>query len=283
MSQQSLEEIRRALDDIDDRIHDLIMRRADIVAEVAARKGPGLPIRPAREAQMMRRLAKRHESAFPFSSLARIWHEMIAAFTLLQARYRIAVFCDEEYTAIWDLARDQYGSQTPMAAYGGRREALMQVMSGDADLAVLPPPEEDEAEPWWTALAVAGAPVIVQSLPFGGVGNVRGAAMRAVGVASLELQDTGDDISLIVLRTDEPVSRGALVAGLQAAGLRAALIAAVEEAGEWLHLARVEEFVAEDDARLAKCLGARVAASAKVIGCYARPLVDDPGLKARTV
>lgn len=50
---QSLPELRAHIDDIDDRIHDLLMRRAQIVAVVADRKRDGdgrvgLALRPGR-------------------------------------------------------------------------------------------------------------------------------------------------------------------------------------------------------------------------------------------
>ena len=112
--------------------------------------------------------------AFPLSALARMWHEMIAAFTMTQANYKIAVFAGEEHHTLWDLARDQFGSQTPMTAMETRREVLQHVLSGDADVGVLPPPEESEEKALVDAIGRGGAPVIVQRLPFAGVGNVRG-------------------------------------------------------------------------------------------------------------
>lgn len=273
MAEKTLSEIRQELDEIDDAIHDLIMRRAGVAAHVAAaKKAKGLPIRPSREASMLRRLSARHDGSFPITSLARMWHEMIAAFTMIQADYRITVFADEDHMSIWDMARDQYGSQTRISSVGTRREALMQVMSGDADLAVLPPPEEDEGEPWWTLLAAPGAPVIMQSLPFAGVGNLRGPKMRAVGVASIDLEPTGDDITLIIVRTEHRLSRSALEKALSNAGLAVQLVATAEQEGEHLFLGQVESFLTQDDPRLASFSKLEEGASIHVIGGYARPL-----------
>lgn len=273
MAEKTLSEIRQELDEIDDALHDLIMRRAGVAAHVAAaKKAKGLPIRPSREAAMLRRLSGRHESNFPITSLARMWHEMIAAFTMIQADYRITVFADEAHVSIWDMARDQYGSQTRIGSVGTRREALMQVMSGEADLAVLPPPEEDESETWWTSLAVPGAPVIMQSLPFAGVGNLRGPKMRAVGVAAIELEPTGDDLSLIVVRTADRQSRSALKKTLMTVGLDVQLLATAEENGEHLFLGQVESFLTQDDSRISEFASVEEGAVIRVIGCYARPL-----------
>lgn len=273
MTKHSLDDLRREIDEIDNTIHDLILRRAEIVKHVAgAKKGSALPIRPSREASMLRRLHDRHGGPFPLSALARMWHEMIAAFTMIQASYKIAVFAGEDHHTLWDLARDQFGSQTPMTAMETRREVLQHVLSGEADVGVLPPPEESEDKPWWTQLAVAGAPVIVQRLPFAGVGNVRGVPAEAVAIANLDLEATGNDISYIVFATAEPLSRGTLVGKLEALGLPSVLLASLEQNGEWLHLAQVSDFVGPADERVMKLVDTGVAVSAKGIGAYAQPI-----------
>ena len=55
-SRESLEELRREIDRIDDQMHDLIIRRAEMAQRVRQVKGDGPAFRPAREAQLLRRL-----------------------------------------------------------------------------------------------------------------------------------------------------------------------------------------------------------------------------------
>jgi chorismate mutase/prephenate dehydratase len=274
MTNRSLDDLRREIDEIDDAIHDLIMKRADVVQHVGAAKKSqtALPIRPSREAFMLRRLSGRHKGPFQLSALARMWHEMIAAFTMIQASYKIAVFSDTSHHTLWDLARDQFGSQVPMTAFETRREVLQQVMNGQADVGVLPPPEEDDDHPWWTQLAVPGAPVIVQRMPFAGVGNVRGVPAEAVAIARLEPEPTGDDVSFLVFATADPVSRSTLVSKMKEASLPGVLLASLEQNGEWMHLAQVADFVAAEDERVTKFVKAGPAVAARVIGAYAMPI-----------
>ena len=79
-SPPSLEELRREIDEIDDAIHDLLMRRAQVVEQIGIAKRPDNQIfRPGREAIILRRLAARHTGAFPIAVVVRIWREMIAA------------------------------------------------------------------------------------------------------------------------------------------------------------------------------------------------------------
>jgi hypothetical protein len=60
-AQSDLEELRRRLDTIDDRLQDLLIERLEIVSRVAAEKRVDSvpPHVPAREAQILRRLVDR--------------------------------------------------------------------------------------------------------------------------------------------------------------------------------------------------------------------------------
>src|SRR5437016_2815481 len=114
-----LAELRHRLDEIDDKVHDLLIERAEIISMVAASKRDGrLPaFQPAREAEIIRRLVGRHHGDFPVATLVRMWREMLAATVRLQSPFAVAVFAPADRPGFWDLARDHYGSNTPMSAY----------------------------------------------------------------------------------------------------------------------------------------------------------------------
>src|SRR5213078_1427669 len=80
-SVSDLELLRRRIDEIDDRLQDLLIERAEIVASVGAHKrGTGaLPAhQPWREAEIIRRLVRRGKGAFPAATLVRMWRELLA-------------------------------------------------------------------------------------------------------------------------------------------------------------------------------------------------------------
>ena len=92
--QENLDEIRREIDRIDDGILKLIAARLDVVERVRAHKAQNAslsasPIRPGREAQILRRLLDQAEGAVPADLCFRIWRALIAAATLKQAPIRI--------------------------------------------------------------------------------------------------------------------------------------------------------------------------------------------------
>ena len=119
MTPSDLKGLRRRLDEIDDKLQDLLIDRAQIVSLVAASKKDGNrpAYQPAREAEIIRRLVGRHRGAFPVATLVRMWREMLAATVRLQSPFSVAVFAPADRPGFWDLARDHYGSNTPMSAY----------------------------------------------------------------------------------------------------------------------------------------------------------------------
>src|SRR5260370_12176811 len=89
-----LKGLRRRLDEIDDKLQDLLIDRAQIVPLVGASKKDGNrpAYQPAREAEIIRRLVGRHRGAFPVATLVRMWREMLAPAVLVPSSFSVARF-----------------------------------------------------------------------------------------------------------------------------------------------------------------------------------------------
>src|ERR1700728_3591680 len=100
----SLDEMRRSIDAVDDRIHDLILERAALVESIAALKqSSGQPVlRPGREAEILRRLLARHRGDFPRPSLVRLWRELLGGMVAMQGRFVVAVVVSAARPGFWD-------------------------------------------------------------------------------------------------------------------------------------------------------------------------------------
>ncbi|WP_114393275.1 chorismate mutase [Oleisolibacter albus] len=274
----SLDELRREIDAIDVALHDLLLRRTQIVTQIAGQKPSGRPaIRPGREAEIARRLVARHEGPFPVQALVRIWREMISALTRMQSPLAIAVVArDDQRSPLWDLARDHFGSATPMLAVNTPMAALRAVSEGNATIAVVPWPDEGDAEPWWRTLfnEDAKTPRIIARLPF--LRAVGREGPDALAVAAVPLEATGDDQTLLGIELGQDVSRGRLKDCLEAAGLVTGQFRTVHlpGGGGSAHLVEVGDYVAADDPRLA-LLADRLGEAlirALPIGAYATPM-----------
>ena len=126
-----LDGLRRRIDEIDDRLQDLLAERLEIVAGVAAHKrgkGAIAAHQPAREAEIIRRLVRRNKGGFPAATLVRMWRELLGATVQLQSSFAVAVYAPPQTPGYWDLARDHYGSQTPMVPYRSTSHVIGAVM-----------------------------------------------------------------------------------------------------------------------------------------------------------
>ncbi len=171
----SLAALRQKIDEIDGKIHALLCARADVVTHVAAAKAataggaPAPAFRPAREADVLRALARRHTGPFRLQSLVRIWREIMSGMTQIQQDIVVAAYRPEKGDASgWDVARDHFGLGMSYLPMRRARDVVSAVRDGRAGIGVLPAPgEEDGEEPWWPSLAANSPqlPRIVLKLP----------------------------------------------------------------------------------------------------------------------
>jgi chorismate mutase / prephenate dehydratase len=280
-SGRTLDALRREIDRIDDEIHDDLMRRAAVVDEIRHSKGAdaGSYLRPGREAAILRRLLARHSGNLPKASLVRIWREVMAAVAQLQGPFGVAVFAPADYPGYWDLARDHFGSATPMTRYASVDHVIRAAGEDRNTIAVLPYPHEASADPWWRFLASEdeGALRVVARLPFFPVPG-RGDNISALAVARMDAEETGRDRTLFAVETANEVSRSHFNSALKTAGFDPRFV------GEWtrvekgfLHIVEIAGFVAPSDPRFERLREWQEGAITSIIpvGGYAEPLGED--------
>lgn len=284
----SLADLRHDIDVLDDQILDLLRRRAETVQRIAEAKGrepaaaaqPNDFLRPGREAQILRRLAARARGGLPVAALSRIWRELISALYSYQAQVRLAVHAPNKSAARWDLARDFYGSTTPMQLCT-TASAVFRALAQPTTLGIMALPEEGEKECWWPLLASRSpeTPRIVARLPF--VPNPRGrfAELGAYVVANAQPEESGEDVTLLVLTMNEASPSMARLSSLLAqVGLAGQAVAQYRRNEEGARvLLELPGFVAADDPRLAALAAVDPAQilDAVVIGAYAVPLAPE--------
>ena len=149
---QRLEELRAEIDRLDTVLHDTLMARAEVVAEVARAKAAssgtiGTALRPDREAAMARRLAERHEGPFPLHSLQRVWREIVNA-TTQEVQMRYAVHLGPVGVEAFDAVRYAFGNATELVRHDTVAAALEAAGEAEGDIAALPL----AGEPWWDGL-----------------------------------------------------------------------------------------------------------------------------------
>jgi chorismate mutase len=280
-----LGQLRQEIDEIDAAIQDLLLRRTEIVEQVAlTKKGDAVKLRPGREARILRRLVQRHRGRFPKPELVRIWREIMSAQLRLQGPFSVAVHAPEGESGYWQAARRQYGAYTPMTRHASPWRVIETVVRGDAVIGILPLPNLDDAEPWWRHLAVqtppageASPPRIIARLPFVTAGTDREPEPDALVIAMMVAEESGADSTYLSLDLDRDASTRNVISALQTVGLSGAVIARWHDSHRperWQQLLLAEGFLALDDVRLSRLAEQMEIAADRVVvlGAYAEPL-----------
>jgi chorismate mutase len=165
----SLADLRRDIDRIDAAMHRLLIERGEIIERLIAVKRiqeSGSAFRPAREADMMRRLAERHHGSLPLDTVESIWRVIISTFTYVQAPFSAHADISAGDALMRDSARFHFGFTVPLVPHMGAANVVQAVAASGGDLGLVPAFATAGGGPWWAALEFDSAPKIIARLPF---------------------------------------------------------------------------------------------------------------------
>jgi chorismate mutase len=165
----ALDDLRKEIDRIDETMHQLLMERGEIIDRLITVKRSqetGSAFRPAREAEMMRRLVKRHKGILPLDTAESIWRVIISTFTYVQAPFSVHADLSAGDALMRDSARFHFGFTVPFVAHMGAAAVVAAVSTSKGDLGLVPAFAVPSAGAWWSALEFDAAPKIIARLPF---------------------------------------------------------------------------------------------------------------------
>src|ERR687891_1975709 len=148
----SLEVLRKEIDSIDEQMHRLLMARGDIIdrlIQVKQTQEVGSAFRPAREAEIMRRLVQRHRGILPLDTAESIWRVIISTFTYVQAPFSIHADMTDSPAAMRDSARFHFGFTVPFVPHMGASGVVAAVSQSKGDLGLVPAIAVAGAGAWW--------------------------------------------------------------------------------------------------------------------------------------
>jgi chorismate mutase / prephenate dehydratase len=194
---QSLEDVRREIDALDEGILNLLERRFAAIEHVRVSKMRSAtlgqsPVRPTREANVLRRLLARSAGGHvPPDFLVRLWRGLIATSTLIQAPVTIHVSKKLHQAIGHRLRMRDYFGTMPVEDYRDEAQALQQIKGNPGDLCVV---ETDS--PWAEGFLAgkAGDAKVIACLPF----LKDGAAPQLLVIGHAASESSGEDETLIL-------------------------------------------------------------------------------------
>ncbi len=136
-----LAEIRRRIDELDERIQNLISERAEIAQTVGMTKrvgaAPGEYYRPEREAQVLRGVVERNDGPLRNEEMVRLFREIMSACLAQQEPLKVA-FLGPEGTFTQAAVLKQFGHSVRAISLSTIEEVFGEVESGVADFGIVP-------------------------------------------------------------------------------------------------------------------------------------------------
>tara|TARA_E500000331_G_scaffold107610_1_gene104466 strand:+ start:1458 stop:2579 length:1122 start_codon:yes stop_codon:yes gene_type:complete len=142
MKPEELKNYRDQIDDIDDQLIHLLVKRAGFVKQVGERKKlANLPVfRPEREVAIIERMCKKNKQLSGFladNSIATIWLEIISGCRALERKIEIS-YLGPSGTYSELAARTLFGHQVILHPYDSLEEVVRVAEIGKTDLALIP-------------------------------------------------------------------------------------------------------------------------------------------------
>lgn len=164
----ALQALRQELDDVDDALLALLAKRFSVTAQVksfkrATHNTSASPLRPAREAQILRRLLARAKvDGLSRDLVLRMWRAVLAQSSFEQAPITIHVAKKLASNVAARLRLRDHFPSLPVEEWRDDAQALMQVNASPGDICVV-----ECQGPWIEAFAAgqAGSAQVISSLP----------------------------------------------------------------------------------------------------------------------
>lgn len=195
-SDHLLASIRQDIDEIDDQLVELVLRRLSTSARVREAKGGAggmtmTPYRPAREAQIMRRLAGQAGSNMAGADLVRLWRVILSASINAQATVTLHVDDATGLDIDCRLMIAEHFCGMPVAVHPDIGSVVRGVCANPVDLAVL-----NLKSSWVDAFAggAGSALFVLSGLPSL---TATSQAPRLLIAGSCAVQPSGDDLTLL--------------------------------------------------------------------------------------
>jgi len=241
----SLDEVRARIDAIDEQVLSLIAERASLSAAVTKAKRAtgetGFGLRPAREAQILRKLLIAKQPQVSFELVVSLWRQIMADSLARQGPFHISLWGGKNPYRTIELTRIRFGAGVTVRPAPRPEDALSEAKraGGVAVLALA------SDSPWWGRMLAEPKLNVFASLPC----LRRWGPTTALAVAQVEVEPSGRDETFWV--TDSPKSAPDIIEELGQIGFAGDMLA---QAGG-LKLFTLAGYVQREDERLVNAPG----------------------------
>ncbi|MFT5703650.1 MAG: chorismate mutase [Rickettsiales bacterium] len=257
--QEPLLQLRSKIDEIDDKLINLLGQRIELVKEVGEYKksiNESFFVKSAREADMIKNLLLKANKSIPKSTIVNIWRKLIASANALEQDLKIAIFNPSNIADYQYLVREYYGDFIAFTQGADSSQILSDIENNHAQIAVFAV-ENDSINQniWWQYLAKNHCKIkIFARIPF------IGSSPYQLFVAAIKAPEKSQNDQTLAVVSDFDAA--------QLTSNKSALKCRIMQSKAGFSLIEIDGFFQEGDEKIAIL-------NAKIIGHFAHPISLD--------
>ena len=290
-SESALLALRDEIDVVDNKIIELLGNRMQIinrVGELKKNSNEKFFIRSSREADMIKDLIKKSNSAFPKTAIVSIWRKIIAAANMCEQKLKIVIHNPKNISDYFYLVREYYCDSAPIISHDSTTNIVAEIEKGEAQIGIfaLPQLSRDESdkkenanENWWISLANNKSGIkVFAKIPFVESENEQddiNDEISLVAVAIKPAEKSSEDNSLLYVEVKKEISRSQILSALVEQGLIAKILKTVKLPqidDVVFYLVELGGFHADEDVAIKNFSKSKIKPYAKLLGSYAVPV-----------
>lgn len=270
-------EYRRQIDEIDEKIIDLLKSRMEIVGNVKKFKektADQLFIKSAREATIIKNLVEKIGNSIPKSVIVTIWRKIITSANFLEQNIKIGLYNSQNSPENFYLTQEYYGDFIEIINFENLEEIFAQIAKNNIQLAVFALPKnshENQQNNWWIELAnQKNALKIFAKFPFIKYEKNQNLDKNNLVVLGIkEAEESGDDKTILVVKLNENIAEKSLRETLEELKFSAKIIANSEQN----YLVEIDGFFKENHEKIQLLQNHKLQPKLKIVGHYPNPII----------
>ena len=260
-------EYRKQIDEIDQKIIDLLKARMEVVAEVGKFKEKAKDrffIKSSREADMIKNLTNKIGDYLPKSVIVTIWRKIITSANVLEQNLKIGIYNPQNLSKYYYLTREYYGDFMPIINFDNCAEIFSEITKNNLQLAVFALPNNDGSSQWWIDLANQNSELkIFAKFPFLKYEKNQNQDEDLVVLGIKEAEKSQSDRTLLVINSPG----NSLEKILEEFGFSAKILAKNEQN----YLVEIDGFFQQNDEKIQSLANPKI--NLKIIGHYPTPII----------
>jgi chorismate mutase len=275
--QNQLLQLRSKIDEIDNKIINLLNDRMQIIEEVAQFKkesGDKFFVRSAREADMIKNLVAKADKSIPKSTIVNIWRKIICSSNVLEQNLKIAIHNPNKLVDYQYLVREYYGDFVPLETHESFTNIIAGIESGEIQIGIfaLPDNSDHKGENWWINMANNQNDIkVFAKIPF--IGNSQ---HQLVAIAAKSSEPSNEDATLLVMEIDSQFSKNLVEEILGNCGLKLKILSSTklpQIQNINFYLVEVEGFLESSSKEISKLSATEIRPFIKVLGHFPKPIL----------